>query len=550
MEMLPTPEEKGHVKVLLRVRPLSINEQRFKSVICVDEDEALVSVVNPARTDDVRSFKFDAVYAPSASTETIFLDQITKVIDSSLGGVNSTVLVYGQTGTGKTFTMEGSDELGSKGFYWLALNYILKDKQNDSQKRNVFISFVEFYKEDINDLLVDRQNQRSLELRGDGKDWIVHGLHRIQCNDADQIDRIIKQAQIRRAKGVLNRSTKMNVKSSRSHSILIIEIDNMSIRSRLYMIDLAGSERLSKSGSIGDRMSEATKINLALSALTNVILALTTRRPHIPYRDSKLTRLLKDSLGGTADVTVIATCGPASYNYEETLQTIKYAQRCMGISNSLKVNHIDDIYSEDSHSTRINRLKCELAKPSTDSFDFSVSSNSSRTSIVRSSNVSSFSSLKSVPLVDEEQQAFKDKEKQLQGLEGCYKRLQSELMRMTEKAVTGINEYKRILEELEKESAYYEAVIDTFIPPEDAEYARNRLVLSSDGAYYHVRSDFDERKFAMQRLCLWDFVVVDEDSSGQWQLQNTDRVWIPNKEAIIEAIRYNTFINNSSDDEF
>ncbi|KAL7673157.1 hypothetical protein ACOME3_008027 [Neoechinorhynchus agilis] len=427
MEMLPTPEEKGHVKVLLRVRPLSINEQRFKSVICVDEDEALVSVVNPARTDDVRSFKFDAVYAPSASTETIFLDQITKVIDSSLGGVNSTVLVYGQTGTGKTFTMEGSDELGSKGFYWLALNYILKDKQNDSQKRNVFISFVEFYKEDINDLLVDRQNQRSLELRGDGKDWIVHGLHRIQCNDADQIDRIIKQAQIRRAKG----STKMNVKSSRSHSILIIEIDNMSIRSRLYMIDLAGSERLSKSGSIGDRMSEATKINLALSALTNVILALTTRRPHIPYRDSKLTRLLKDSLGGTADVTVIATCGPASYNYEETLQTIKYAQRCMGISNSLKVNHIDDIYSEDSHSTRINRLKCELAKPSTDSFDFSVSSNSSRTSIVRSSNVSSFSSLKSVPLVDEEQQAFKDKEKQLQGLEGCYKRLQSELMRMT-----------------------------------------------------------------------------------------------------------------------
>jgi hypothetical protein len=206
-------------------------------------------------------------------------------------------------------------------------------------------SYLEIYNEDILDLLNVKAGKLELKERADVGVY-VKDLRTFVIKDVEEMDKLMSFGNKNRSVG----ATEMNERSSRSHSIFSITVeaseknsansDEGRIRAgKLHLVDLAGSERQSKTGATGDRLKEATKINLSLSALGNVISSLVDgKSSHIPYRDSKLTRLLQDSLGGNARTLMIATISPASYNYDETVSTLRYANRAKNIKNKPKIN--------------------------------------------------------------------------------------------------------------------------------------------------------------------------------------------------------------------
>ncbi|EPZ33429.1 Kinesin, motor region domain-containing protein [Rozella allomycis CSF55] len=269
------------------------------------------------------------------------------IIESVLAGYNGTIFAYGQTGTGKTHTMEGDkDDESMRGVIPNAIihifNYINENAATGS-KFLVRASFLEIYNEDVYDLLANQETKLELRERSDIGVY-VKNLSSFVVNSVEEMYKLMTVGNRNRSVG----STMMNARSSRSHSIFTITVE-MSFKNadgqehikvgKLNLVDLAGSERQSKTGATGERLKEATRINLSLSALGNVISALVDgRSKHIPYRDSKLTRLLQDSLGGNSKTLMIATLSPASYNYDETLSTLRYASRAKNIKNKPKVN--------------------------------------------------------------------------------------------------------------------------------------------------------------------------------------------------------------------
>lgn len=264
-------------------------------------------------------------------------------------GYNGTIFAYGQTGCGKTHTMAGiqtSEE--TKGIIPRAFQHIFGciDEAGDGTKYLVRCSYLEIYNEMILDLL-GQNHEKRLEVREDKKKGIyVEDLTQVITKSIPEIERAMDAGNQNRKTG----ETAMNKQSSRSHSIFTIylersdEVDDGTgkpkIRAgKLHLVDLAGSERQSKTHAEGDRLKEAQKINLSLSALGNVITALVDgKSKHIPFRDSKLTRLLQDSLGGNTKTAMIAAISPADYNYDETLSTLRYANRAKQIKNKPKIN--------------------------------------------------------------------------------------------------------------------------------------------------------------------------------------------------------------------
>lgn len=253
------------------------------------------------------------------------------------------MFAYGQTGTGKTFTMEGvrGDE-AAQGIIPRAFEQIWSHiNRAENQTFLVTASYMEIYMEELRDLL--RPQSRPLELREREHCGVfVPNLHAVDCKSVDEMLSVMAQGNKNRTTG----RTNMNEHSSRSHAIFSIKIEmcdqstNKVNVGKLHLIDLAGSERQSKTGATAERLREASKINRALSSLGNVISALAENSPHIPYRDSKLTRLLQDSLGGNSKTIMIANVGPAGYNYNETLTTLRYAHRAKTIQNK-PVKNVD-----------------------------------------------------------------------------------------------------------------------------------------------------------------------------------------------------------------
>ena len=278
-----------------------------------------------------------------------FNEFLVRCLESVLEGYNGTIFAYGQTGAGKTHTMEGcADPPELKGIIPNSFKHIFERiacEQNGTKKFLVRASYLEIYNEEIRDLL-SRDPKNRLELRENVDNGVyVKDLKVVVVKSVAEIDRVMADGKKYRSVG----STLMNQTSSRSHSIftIIVETSEVDAKSgdtkirvgKLNLVDLAGSERQSKTGATGDRLKEATKINLSLSALGNVISALVeSKSHHIPYRDSKLTRLLQDSLGGNTKTVMIANCGPADYNYDETLSTLRYANRAKDIKNKPKIN--------------------------------------------------------------------------------------------------------------------------------------------------------------------------------------------------------------------
>ena len=261
------------------------------------------------------------------------------IVDGVLAGYNGTVFAYGQTGTGKTFTMEGDRKRPEmRGIIPNSFAHIFDHVARAAGTKRFLVraSYCELYQEEVRDLLgKDAKAKLKLKERTDSGVY-VEGLSSFVAKSADDLDQWMTIGNRNRSVG----ATDMNLHSSRSHAIFQISVEcaemgvdgNEHIRAgKLNLVDLAGSERQSKTHATGDRFKEATKINLSLSTLGNVISALVDGRSHIPYRDSKLTRLLEDSLGGNAKTLMIAAVGPADYNTDETLNTLRYATRAKSI---------------------------------------------------------------------------------------------------------------------------------------------------------------------------------------------------------------------------
>ena len=324
------------VKVVVRCRPLNRKETEGGHVQVVEMDErmGMVALSMPGSSSEPpKTFTFDSVFPPNTEQERIYKATAMPICDSVMEGYNGTIFAYGQTGTGKTFTMEGeNDPPELRGIIPRAFAQIFEQIASRGDEATEFLvraSYLEIYNEDVRDLLSKQAHSR-LDLKETPESGVfVKDLTSYVVKSTRECDKL-------RDFGAKNRhtgATAMNQDSSRSHSIYTITVESCETRAdgsssikmgKLNLVDLAGSERQSKTQATGDRLKEATKINLSLSALGNCISALVDgKSTHIPFRDSKLTRLLQDSLGGNTKTVMVANMGPADYNYDESLSTLR-----------------------------------------------------------------------------------------------------------------------------------------------------------------------------------------------------------------------------------
>ncbi|TMW64653.1 hypothetical protein Poli38472_011533 [Pythium oligandrum] len=364
------------VRVCVRIRPLSTKEKQDgrQQIVFALKDTAEISLVNPEAdgAEPPKKFTFDAAIPSEATQMDVYNKAATEIVESVVNGFNGTIFAYGQTGAGKSHTMEGySEPPEEKGIIPNSFKHIFDRiaEESSSKQFMVYASYLEIYNEEIRDLLANDPKNR-LELKENLETGVyVKDLISRQVTGAAEIDAVMQQGKKNRSVG----ATLMNQTSSRSHSMFTITVEACSNAvgvdgkqhicvGKLNLVDLAGSERQAKTGATGDRMKEATKINLSLSALGNVISALVDgKSQHIPYRDSKLTRLLQDSLGGNAKTVMIANCGPADYNYNETLSTLRYANRAKNIKNKPKINEDPKDAKIREYQEKIKELREALA---------------------------------------------------------------------------------------------------------------------------------------------------------------------------------------------
>ncbi|XP_021889729.1 kinesin-like protein KIN-5D [Carica papaya] len=354
-------KDKGvNVQVIVRCRPLSEDEMRLHTPVVISCNE---------------------VFGPTSQPKELFDQAVSSIVYEVLEGYNCTIFAYGQTGTGKTYTMEGgarkkNGEFPSDaGVIPRAVKQIFDILEAQSAEYNMKVTFLELYNEEITDLLapeetskfVDDKAKKPIALMEDGKGGVfVRGLEEEIVSTANEIYKILEKGSAKRRTA----ETLLNKQSSRSHSIFSITIhikectpegEEMIKCGKLNLVDLAGSENISRSGAREGRAREAGEINKSLLTLGRVINALVEHSGHVPYRDSKLTRLLRDSLGGKTKTCIIATISPSIHCLEETLSTLDYAHRAKNIKNKPEINQkmmksamIKDLYSE------IDRLKQEV----------------------------------------------------------------------------------------------------------------------------------------------------------------------------------------------
>ncbi|XP_005736608.1 kinesin family member 3Cb [Pundamilia nyererei] len=360
------------VRVVVRCRPFSRREEiaGSENILEIDDKLGQITIRNPKAPPDepMKVFTFDSVYGWNSKQSDIYDDAVRPLVESVLQGFNGTIFAYGQTGTGKTHTMQGvSNDPERRGVIPNSFQHIFTQiSRTQNQKYLVRSSYLEIYQEEIRDLLC-KDNNRKLELK-ESPDFGVYvkDLSSVVTKNATEIEHVMNIGNQSRSVGFTN----MNERSSRSHAIFVITVECSEVGpdgedhirvGKLNMVDLAGSERQSKTGAKGKRLKEAAKINLSLSALGNVISALVDgKSTHVPYRDSKLTRLLQDSLGGNAKTVMIATVGPSHKNFDESQATLRYASRAKKIKNKPRINEDPKDALLREFQEEIARLKAQL----------------------------------------------------------------------------------------------------------------------------------------------------------------------------------------------
>nr|XP_032800876.1 chromosome-associated kinesin KIF4A-like [Petromyzon marinus]XP_032800877.1 chromosome-associated kinesin KIF4A-like [Petromyzon marinus] len=337
------------VRVAVRCRPMVQWESDEGCVPCVTFVPGEPQIVLSGE----KAFTFDFVFDPATEQEEVFGSAVSPLIDGIFNGYNATVLAYGQTGSGKTFTMGGAYNVDAEphaaGVIPRAVHALFRGVQSrGAVEFSISVSYLEIYREDIIDLLCVSKDRPPLSVREDPKEGIkICGLTERVVASVEDMVRCLEQGNLARTVG----ATAMNAQSSRSHAIFTIAIEQRGkedreshCRSKLHLVDLAGSERAKRTKAEGDRLREGITINRGLLALGNVISALgeegagRRNHHHVPYRDSRLTRLLQDSLGGNSLTLMVACVSPADSNLEETLNTLRYADRARKIKNKPVVN--------------------------------------------------------------------------------------------------------------------------------------------------------------------------------------------------------------------
>ncbi|XP_029432686.1 kinesin-like protein KIF19 isoform X2 [Rhinatrema bivittatum] len=369
--------------VAVRIRPINeaeldegasiiahkLGDQVSKIVILKDPTEDPDDILRANRSRE-KTFIFDMVFDQRATQEEVYVSTTKKLLEGVISGYNATVFAYGPTGAGKTYTMLGMD--CEPGIYIQTLNDLFKaiEATSDNMDYTVSMSYLEIYNEVIRDLL--NPSSGFLDLREDSRGNIqIPGITEFSTNNAREIMQLLTKGNKQRTQ----EPTAANKASSRSHAVLQVTVKQKSrvkditeeVRvGRLFMIDLAGSERASQTQNRGKRMKEGAHINRSLLALGNCITALSekggSRAHYVNFRDSKLTRLLKDSLGGNSRTVMIAHISPASTYFEESRTTLIYAYRAKNIKTRVKQNLLNVSYHIAQYTSIIGELRKEIER--------------------------------------------------------------------------------------------------------------------------------------------------------------------------------------------
>ncbi|KAM4839125.1 kinesin-like protein KIF11 [Urocitellus parryii] len=378
-------EEKGrNIQVVVRCRPFNLAERKVNahSVVECDHVRKEVSVRTGGLADKSsrKTYTFDMVFGASTKQIDVYRSVVCPILDEVIMGYNCTIFAYGQTGTGKTFTMEGErspngtytwEEDPLAGIIPRTLHQIFEKLTDNGTEFSVKVSLLEIYNEELFDLLNPSSDvSERLQMFDDPRNKrgvIIKGLEEITVHNKDEVYQILEKGAAKRTTA----ATLMNAYSSRSHSVFSVTIhmkettidgEELVKIGKLNLVDLAGSENIGRSGAVDKRAREAGNINQSLLTLGRVITALVERTPHVPYRESKLTRILQDSLGGRTRTSIIATISPASLNLEETLSTLEYAHRAKNILNKPEVNQkLTKKALIKEYTEEIERLKRDLA---------------------------------------------------------------------------------------------------------------------------------------------------------------------------------------------
>ncbi|XP_066460216.1 kinesin-like protein KIF27 [Eleutherodactylus coqui] len=363
------------VKVAVRIRPLLSKEILHNHQICVRPVPNTQQII----IGKDRVFTFDHVFGKSSTQDDVYSSCIKPLLASLIEGYNATVFAYGQTGSGKTYTIGGghvalvADE--EKGIIPRAIQELFQIiSENHNINFTIKVLYVEVYKEDLKDLLELETNVKDIHIREDEKgNTVIVGAKECQVESADEVMSLLKAGSAVRHTS----ATQMNERSSRSHAIFTMSIcqqrdanngdtENGSkravqmISSKFHFVDLAGSERVTKTGNTGERFKESIQINSGLLALGNVISALADpkrKNTHVPYRDAKITRILKDSLGGNAKTVMITCISPSASDFDESLNSLKYSNRAKDIKNKPIVNYNPDWDRMDEMELEIKALR-------------------------------------------------------------------------------------------------------------------------------------------------------------------------------------------------
>ncbi|KAG5363803.1 Kinesin-like protein bimC [Yarrowia sp. B02] len=358
-EASPAPESSNqlqkavsgeNIKVVVRSRTRNEREKNQNSEVVVDacEADATVTVNDNQRQ---KTFQVDQVYGPESDQNMVYDGVVAPVLQHVMDGINCTIFAYGQTGTGKTYTMvgdvEGQSDVGGlsheAGIIPRVLHSLFRRLEIEGLDYAVKCTFLELYNEDIRDLNDTTEKPKTVKLFVERDGVKVDGLDEVYLNSSAQGLTVLREGLRRRHVA----ATQMNDHSSRSHMVFTLTLSIMvpgsvevARTAKINLVDLAGSESIKNSGAVNKQAVEAGKINKSLLTLGRVINALVDKAQHVPYRDSNLTRLLYDSLGGATRTYIIATVSPARVNLEETVNTLEYASRAKNIKNKPQMNHI------------------------------------------------------------------------------------------------------------------------------------------------------------------------------------------------------------------
>ncbi|KAH6960621.1 hypothetical protein HG530_004277 [Fusarium avenaceum] len=378
-EMEPSSEE-TNIQVVVRCRGRNEREIRENSNVVVTADAVRGKVVELSMGSNAlnnRSYNFDRVFSQAADQNMVFDDTVKPILDEMLAGYNCTIFAYGQTGTGKTYTMSGdmTETMGllsdDAGIIPRVLQTLFNKLELEDAESTIKCSFIELYNEELRDLLASDEGGK-LKIYDDNSrrghfSTLVQGMEEKHIKNAAEGVKVLQDGSLKRQVA----ATKCNDLSSRSHTVFTITtyvrkpneqgVDALVSAGKLNLVDLAGSENIQRSGAENKRAAEAGLINKSLLTLGRVINALVDRSSHIPFRESKLTRLLQDSLGGRTKTCMIATISPAKSNLEETISTLDYAFRAKNIKNKPQLNPmVEKKTLLRDFTMEIEKLKSEL----------------------------------------------------------------------------------------------------------------------------------------------------------------------------------------------